>query len=874
MSARKCFAAKVRAGKVGARAGKALLDLIDQFEQEHGVGVFDDPTILRKSAIQAAIEATHRADRQTDLVAGNIIAQANVLRAVRSYEAKIETLRATKGDFGFGNKAPPTLGKATQTPLGFAVRSLLARDPWEIADWQNVHYLARTIRAQAQATFAAAIDHMRAKALGLKAEHARELDVLRGLYGETVPAEAKAAAEAFTQSAENLRQQFNEAGGLLAERKNWRLPNPDLDPAKVSAMGRDAFRRFVTDRVDRNDMLDNLTKQPLSDMRFNDLLDRVFDIVSSDGSPATLPSGTPDVPSGTLPARRMLANSRDVGRFFSWKDSASWMQVAEAFGTHQSPFHSMMAHIGGMADDIAAMRILGPNPEATKRFMAGLFDRESKRLAVQAENTSPAELAAATRQNRSIENRVKVEKKLTDNLYAEVRGLNRIPQSLTLARGIGDVRHLLAAAQLGSAMISKFNDVGMLAMTARMNALPFMSIIKRGIELAGARGSEVHLAQMGLTADSMAHMAGETDRLMGETIRSGMAAKISSAVIRASGLRRWNAVLRGAFGLEMMAHVARNRALRFAELSPEFRDALNRYGIADNDWNHIAGAAPFEPRPNALFTRPEDVMAGGTADHVAAADKLARMIHTEMDFAIIEHDPVVHSLIVGDTRPGTISGEIRRSGSMYRGFISSIVSYHGARAFARGWDGSRLGHAGITFLLMSAFGALSMQAKELNQGRDTLSLDPTTAKGLQAWGKSIVQGGGLGVFGDLMFADKTRTDNTWASTFAGPVAGLGEDVLGKFLMRNIQLAAAGKPTHFAGDALYTAGRYMPGSTLWYSKLAFNRAVLDQAAQIIDPRARERFQRAESEARRDYGQSYFWHPGSAAPSRMPSIAGTP
>ena len=88
----------------------------------------------------------------------------------------------------------------------------------------------------------------------------------------------------------------------------------------------------------------------------------------------------------------------------------------------------------------------------------------------------------------------------------------------------------------------------------------------------------------------------------------------------------------------------------------------------------------------------------------------------------------------------------------------------------------------------------------------------------------------------------------------------------------MQLDLQGKPTHFAGDALYIAGRYMPGSTLWYAKLAFNRAVLDQAALIIDPRARERFQRSETEARRDYGQTIGGALGSEAPQRVPQLAG--
>jgi hypothetical protein len=863
MTARQCFTNKVRAGKVSARAGKAMLELIDQFEKEKGVGIDDDPVALRKSAIQAAIETRARASREADILAGSIVAQANVLRAAKAYEGKVEALRGTRGDFGFGNKAPPTLGKTTQTPLGFALRSLLARDPWEIASWNNVHALAQSIRAGAHAAFAQALDHLRPKMLGFAAEHAKELDVLRALKDKRtdVHPDAVAAAKSFSDTAESLRQQYVEAGGVLPARKNWGLPNPDMDPAKVRALGRDGFRDLVNQHVDRDDMLDFVTGRRLSDARYADLVDRAFDTVSSNGVKGV-------VPEATASGSTMLANSRDVGRFFSWKSAESWMAIAETIGTHQSPFHTMVAHINGMADDIAAMRILGPNPSGTLRFMEGLFDREGKRLAVEAENKTGPELAAATRQNNAIENRVRVEKRLTQDLYGEVLGLNRIPVSTTMAKGLADVRHTLSAAQLGSALISSFTDIGTMAMTARMNAMPVMSVIRRALELATTKGSEVHLAQMGMTADAMAHAAGQVDRLMGETIRLGTAAKLSGAVIRASGLQRWTQMLRGAFGLEMQAMLAREQGKAFGALEPELKEALGRYGIAEKDWDVIQGATPHQPRPGAPFLRPQDV-----ADR-EVSEKLARMIHNEMDYAVIERDPVMRAMLVGDTKPGTVSGELRRSVSMYRSFSGSIVTYHVARALARGWDGSRMAHGALTFMAMTALGALSMQAKELNQGRDALSLDPRTAKGLQAWGKAVIQGGGLGVFGDVVFADKTRMDSSWASVLGGPILSGAEDVLGKFLIRNMQLAAQGKPTHFAGDALYAAGRYMPGSSLWYAKLAFNRAVLDQAAQMIDPRARERFRRLEQGAQKDFGQQYWWHPGQAMPSRAPAIMGAP
>jgi hypothetical protein len=206
---------------------------------------------------------------------------------------------------------------------------------------------------------------------------------------------------------------------------------------------------------------------------------------------------------------------------------------------------------------------------------------------------------------------------------------------------------------------------------------------------------------------------------------------------------------------------------------------------------------------------------------------------------------------------------------MYRFFSGGLIYMHGARAIARGWDGSRLSHAAISFTIISLFGALSMQAKEVAAGRDPLSLDPKDAKGLQAWGKAILQGGGLGMFGDILAVDQTKYGNTWASTFAGPLAGAAESVLGDFALKNIRLAAEGRETHFLGDGLYTAARLAPGSSLWYGRLAFQRAVLDQLAKMVDPRTPERFARMEHQAQKDWGQSYWSQPGRA-PSRFPDF----
>ena len=52
---------------------------------------------------------------------------------------------------------------------------------------------------------------------------------------------------------------------------------------------------------------------------------------------------------------------------------------------------------------------------------------------------------------------------------------------------------------------------------------------------------------------------------------------------------------------------------------------------------------------------------------------------------------------IGESQPGTIGGEVRRSVTMYRSFKAKVVTMHFARALARGWDGRRLSHAALAF---------------------------------------------------------------------------------------------------------------------------------------------------------------------------------
>lgn len=865
MTAKNCFKAKIGAGRVSRRAGARILAIMRDAEMRARAG---DETALRGAVEEALVIVKAEAVKKEALAAGRIVAQVNVLRGQKAYAKMTDELRASPGDFGFGNKAPPGLG-SDQSPLGAFARSLLVRDPNEIATWGNVHYLATTLRKESVARFSDGLEYLRPKKLGLAPESAREADVLRALYGREASPQSKAVAEAFSREAERVRAAFNEAAGYEAipRREDWRIGNPAMDQAKVQAFTAEQFGARVAPLLDREKMLDFATGLRMSDEKLAEVLRDVHETARLDGAEGQPNAGY--VGQGPLSARRSSQ------RTLMFQGPEQWEAFNQAFGSGTGVFDAMMRHFSALAHDTAIMRVLGPDPEATRRFILSLFDRETARIATTGNPDDPKSMAAAVKANRRAEASVASGRASFETYWAHMTGEASIPVDAELAKTVGDVRHWLMSAQLGSALLSSFADLGTLAATARFDGLPATAVLSRALAALTDGDAEVTAAQAGLVADSLAQGARETDRYMGEVIRSSTAAKMSDLVHRASGLRRWSSVLRSSFGLEFMARMATaaERATPFEALP--FRGALERYGVSASDWSDIVrfsgDGGLWEPRPGARFLRPLDLVTAGRPE---LGHSLGRMLHTEIDFTAIEGDPVTRAMLFGRHAPGSLQGEALRGVLMYKTFPLTILFTHGARAMARGWSGSRLSHGAFAFAMMTLFGMASYQAKQIAAGRDAVTMDAATPEGRLAWLHAMLQGGGLGPFGDIVFQDKTRYGNSWAAFVGGPIASAVEDVAGQWALRNIQLAFQGRDTHFLGDALWIGARYVPGSTLWYAKLAFQREVSDQLLLLGDDRAHERFSRIEQRARDDFHQDYWWRRGDVEPSRGPSLGGAP
>jgi hypothetical protein len=860
VTAEACFNAKAAMGRVSQKAAKRIRAILQAAADAEARG----DAVGNREAMQKALAiASHEAAAKQARTVLNAERQLAILSEAERFHADVEDLRRQ-------GKAPlqiPWLsqyqGKASELWL-YAQSKLYGDALLDLGNrWNNVYYLARSLRGEAHAKLRTVVAELRPKMLGLKREAARELDLVDGLYGQARTPEVEAQAAAAADALEFGRVEFNKAAGYEAipYRKGWGLPNPPMSAPKMLAWAPEPFIDKVATLLDRAKMIDFRDRSPLSDARLREVLRSVWETGRSGG----LEGG----PSAGFVGEGPLSDARSFPRTLVFKDADSWNTFNELFGRGAGPFDAIVSHLHAITHDAAIMRVFGPDPLAAKRLIESMMDREAARLGVGGDETDGKSMAAAVKANAATAARVEAGKAKFQDGWANMMGGTGHAVDIVMAERMGTVRNLLASAQLGTSIISALSDGGLAGAAAKMNGLPLWDVFRSiGREFA-TKGSEIEAAQAGLVLDTLAHGAREADIFMDQSIRGAVASKLATGVIRSIGHRVWTAKIRDGFALEFMAKMAAaiDRKTPFADLS--FRPALEKYGIDEAAWRAIGDKVqPFEPRPGATLLRPMDVRA--TPGLESAGEALGRMIQTELDYSAIEGNPMTRRIVMGSSRPGTLQGEVVRSLALYRSWPLTTMNIMINRTFARGWDGSRLAHGAGTFLAMTLFGALAMELKQIVSGRDPKPLDPTTKDGLFAWGHAIVQGGGLGVFGDMLAADKTRDNGSWAAMLGGPILGLGEDVLGKFLLANVQRAANGQPTNFLGEALWTGSRYLPGTNIFWAKLAFQRAVTDQLLLWADPKTPERFARMEANAKKNFGQGYWWKRGQMQPDHAPDI----
>jgi len=345
-----------------------------------------------------------------------------------------------------------------------------------------------------------------------------------------------------------------------------------------------------------------------------EVLEHVYNTITTAGWEKRQPTVQPQ-------GRGALYKQHADHRFLQFKDADSWLSYQRDFG-QGDVFATMMGHINTMARDIAAMELLGPNPESTLTWLKQMAMREAQRAQNGRSSLVPrkGELIGLPRNPVSRANWVLHR---VDTMWDHYTGAADVAVHQRFAATMGTIRNMTSTGALGSAMLSALSDPGFSAMArsfATGASVPGSVINQVGSVVDAMKGmTQAQAVRAGLILDSAANATGQRAREANAISGPVISRHMADTVMRVQGLSAWTQGGKHGFGLYLMGEFADRVGDGWAKLTPEVQRLMRRYGLGETEWDVIRSAARHDLSPDgagAHVLRPREI-AALTIDDVA-----------------------------------------------------------------------------------------------------------------------------------------------------------------------------------------------------------------------------------------------------------------
>ena len=703
------------------------------------------------------------------------------------------------------------------------ITSTLTKNLGDSNGLSNVEYRGKAIQGMVQTDFVDAMNALRSTRLGFKRDENLADSIIHALYGRTTDPQATAYAAKWSEISDRLLKWFNKRGGNISKLEGWNLPQSH-NPSKMFNMGKEAWVTYTKDLLD----LEEMSKRYGNLENIDDILRDVFDTITSGGmNKVEIETGALSVPEGT--PSNLIKRHRDA-RFLYFKDAESWLDYSKTAG-NPDVFSTMMDHIRFMSQEIAMVEILGPNAEANFKDMQTRAIQQGKQGDVVTKNQQSIFDVVSGRvdENRAIS---------TGDEW--------------LAKLSGGFRDIQTGSKLGSAMVSAVTDPVFAAVTAGYDGLDVAAILTKGYadalkEMSSLAPTErtKMAARLGIVSDAF---QGTLANSRYAESSNGFLSTLSGGVLRASGLNSWTNAWRATFSLEFLGKMGDSLGQSLDSLGG-FGKTLKKYGFTEEDWANISRVNPINDSNEGRFFDAKKLQ----RSHPDLAIRVLEMVNEELDYAVIMPDARIRALTTGGAAKGTLKGEMSRLFWMFKSFPMTVIATHiGRLMYGKMNTKGRIAYAAALFTGTTAMGIVSLQLRDALKGKEPREVTPGVVV------QGAMQGGALGIFGDLIFQDTTRYGNGLAATFMGPAIGVPENIY-DMIMGNLQKKLQGKDTDVGLDAARLIQSNIPGQNLWYTRLLFERFVFDNVKAIVDPNYHRRIDKHTRDMKKNYNQEWWWKP---------------
>ena len=460
---------------------------------------------------------------------------------------------------------------------------------------------------------------------------------------------------------------------------------------------------------------------------------------------------------------------------------------------------------------------------------------------------------------------------LTENMFNKylrvVDGSIYTVENFGVAKYSAIARSLASMAKLGGATISAAADIGLYGSEMRYQGRSFLGGMFEALSSLAKIKNPQQLKDiaegLGFIGDNTIYdIAGRYQ--VGDNLSKGFT-KTQRFFFKLNLLSWWTNTLKEGAMLGMANYFAKQKNLAFDSLNPQLKNLFNVYNIDSTKWNIIRKTAMEKADDGREFINIAmlDQISDADVKKITGLDNLSkREILIEKDkfkasvsgmlldrsiYAVIEPDARVRATLTQGFLGGTGMGEAIRFFGQFKAFPLSIVMkvlgreadyFKGAnKDLARGIVG--LGSIIVTSGLL---GYLSMTIKDLLKGRSPR--DPTKLNSVMA---AFLQGGGLGIYGDVLFQE-TRSGGDIIGNIAGPVPLTAFD-----LVQAIKYGIRGEGGKAGRTAYRAVSQSIPFMNLFYLKTAFDYLIGYQIMETMSPGT---LRRIERRMKKNYNQDFL------------------
>ena len=543
-----------------------------------------------------------------------------------------------------------------------------------------------------------------------------------------------------------------------------------------------------------------------------------------------------------------IAKGSNVKRVLHFKTPDDWFDYNDKFGVGNLK-ESFFSGIQTAGRNIGMMDGLGTKP---------LDNFEKIRFAVR---------KSLAKQEKDISNIATYTQ--FDKFMKVIDGSIYTVEGFGLARYSAIARAIASMAKLGGATISAAADVGIYGSEMRFQGRSFLG------GMAEAMGSllkikntkqKKDIAQMlGFIVDNTIYDMSARHQV-GDNLSKGWSST-QRTFFKYNALAWWTNTLKEGSMLGMANYFARQKNLEFGKLNKQLQELFSMYDIDATKWDVIRKTAMEKADDGMEFINIGmlDQITDADMKKILNLDKVTEsQLRIEKDkfkasvsgmlldrsiYAVIEPDARTKGTMTQGTLAGTGMGEAIRFVGQFKAFPMAIGNKVLGReiAFLRKGPNQDIGRGikGLASIVtVSAFmGYMSMTAKDLLKGKEPR--DPNSIKTIMA---AFLQGGGLGIYGDVLFKEQ-RDAGSVAAGLIGPAPTTAVD-----LGLALKYALSGEGGK-AGKAAYrTVSSNIPFLNLFYIKTIFDYMIGFQIMETMNPGV---LKRVEKRMKKDYNQEYLF-----------------